>query len=179
MILESGSLKPTARQVKIVREWADDSFTCSFNKCDLEHFSKDVFPRPLCSRSHHEKMIGTAIQLTMKNVEPHCDEYMGDEFPNSKQFTASLFWVVHSREPIHLHAGLHFLAMSAGDWVVFPDSIVHSITATNKWYGVATQIIVEHSFRNDAVKMASYPKYERSAAKKMTKGWECEKISPD
>ncbi len=156
MILESGSLKPTARQVKIVRAWADDSFVSSINKCDLEHFSQDVFPRPPCSRSHHEKMMSTAIQLTMKNVGPHRDEYLGYEFPNSKQFTSSLFWVVHSPNPIYLHVGLHCLAMSVGDWVVFPDNIVHSITATNKWYGVATQIIVEHGFRNEIAKMASY-----------------------
>jgi hypothetical protein len=148
MIYESGHHAPTRQQIAHVRDQADESFcqtpsgTFDFNIPCPAGFSFD--------RS-------TVTLLTLKNVEPHDDPWVGatphwqrgsEEPPPGWTYDGpverrAMFWVVDLPKfhDMFLQVGLVAKRMRAGDWVMFDDRILHCVLSSRKWYGCAYQLM--------------------------------------
>ena len=129
MIFESGTQHPTAAQRRMVRDLADDSFTTT-----LPH---DFGPVP-CGRAWKPDLT-TSVALRLRYVEPHQDDWVGSGCPPRRH--AAVFWLVDlpKFEELILHVGLVAKRMRQGDFVIFKDSVMHSVFAKSVWRGCSYQ----------------------------------------
>jgi hypothetical protein len=148
MIYESGHQKPTKRQLAHVREEADDSF------CQTPSSERFDYAIPCPPGYTFEE--NTVTLLSLKNVEPHEDpwvgsipSYVGDHVlppgwtHDGPEGRRAMFWVVDLPKfhELFLQCGAQAKRMRAGDWVVFDDRVLHCVLSTRKWYGCAYQLI--------------------------------------
>jgi hypothetical protein len=128
MIYEMGRQMPTPAQRRILREIADDSFTRSL--------PQDFGSVP-CGEKWKPDM-GTSTAIRMRHVEPHTDDYVGIGRPRSY---VAVFWLVDipKFEDVILQVGTVGKRMQQGDFVVFKDSVLHSVFARCVWRGCAYQ----------------------------------------
>lgn len=149
MIYESGHLKPTRSQVTYLRVYADESF------CETPDGRFDYnIPCP----EGYEFDESTVTLITLKNVEPHDDPWVGMDPPGWNRGQEdpptgwtydgpvdrrAVFWVADlpRHQELFLHVGTMAKRMRAGDWVIFDDRILHSVISNRKWYGCAYQLI--------------------------------------
>lgn len=148
MIYESGFHAPSRRQIAHLREEADESF------CQTpvsERFDYNI-PCP-AGYAFDPK---TVTLLTLKNVEPHDDPWVGAE-PYSRGIDQpppgwahdgpvdrrAVFWVVHlpKYHELFIQVGTMAKRMRAGSYVVFDDRVLHCVLSTRKWYGCAYQLV--------------------------------------
>lgn len=137
MITQTGFQHPTALQRKQVRAAADDSF-CAVMPAD--------FDLRIPCQSGYVFDPRTLTALTLKNVTPHTDCWVGDNHPadgeDGPARRLALFWLVD----IAPHQSLHFMCgdsaheMRAGAFVVFDDRIHHCVLSTRRWFGLAYQL---------------------------------------
>ena len=146
MILQTGWFKPTKEQVKIAKSVGDSSFTACLNQDKFSAFSQDLIPTPSAVNDSWDNFIKTLIFLKMKNVEPHTDPYVGNVELEEHDVFASLFWVLDARKPLHLQVGPHSASLKAGSWVLFADTVTHSVISDATWVGCATQVLVKIPF---------------------------------
>lgn len=130
MIFEAGTQHPTPAQRRMVREIADDSFTTTL--------PQDFGCVPCGSKWRHDATTGVALR--MRCVEPHTDDWVGaGKYPRRY---AAVFWVVDLPrfEELFLQVGTEAKRMRAGDFVVFKDSVLHSVISKRVWRGCAYQV---------------------------------------
>jgi hypothetical protein len=129
MIYSGGNKKATKAQKELIRRIADDSFSCRIPDefGDVPATGYDVL--------HY-----TGTALAMKNCEPHTDFYDGDE--NAVDARRALFWVIAlpRHAEMHIHVGNAYKRLYEGDYVVFDDSLMHSVQSDRLWRGVAYQL---------------------------------------
>jgi hypothetical protein len=129
MIYEMGRQMPTPAQRRILREIADDSFTMSLpiNFGDVP-----------CGEKWKPEM-STSTAICMRNVVPHTDDWIGAN-PVPRRH-ATVFWLVDipNREGLYLQVGGVARFMRQGDFVVFKDSVLHSVISDRVWRGCAYQ----------------------------------------
>lgn len=129
MIFETGTQHPTSAQRRMVRAIADGSFTATLPQ---------DFGRVPCGGSwKHDATTG--IALRMRCVEPHQDDWVG-----AGKYTrryAAVFWLVDmpTSEVLILQVGTVAQRMKPGDFVVFKDSVLHSVISKRVWRGCAYQ----------------------------------------
>jgi hypothetical protein len=130
MIFETGSQQPTPAQRRTVREIADDSF--------IRTLPADFGDVPCGSKWKHDETTG--IALRMRCVEPHSDDWVGTG--KQPRRYAAVFWVVEMPkfEDLILQVGGVAKRMRQGDFVVFKDSVLHSVFARRVWRGCAFQV---------------------------------------
>jgi hypothetical protein len=130
MILETGTQHPTSRQRRILRDIADDSFTRTL--------PDDFGVVPCGSKWKHDRTTG--IALSLKNVQPHTDDWVGSG-PLPRRY-AAVFWLVEMPkfEDLILQVGTMAERMRPGDFVVFKDNVLHGVFAIRKWRGCAYQV---------------------------------------
>ena len=123
MILETGTQTPTAAQRRMVREIADDSFSRTLPQ---------TFGSAPCG-SKWKQDATTGIALRMRCVEPHQDEWVGAG--KQPRRYAAVFWLVDMPkfEDLILQVGTVAHRMWPGDFVVFKDSVLHSVFAKRVW----------------------------------------------
>lgn len=130
MIFETGTQHPTAAQRRMIREIADDSFATTL--------PQDFGSMPCGSGWKHD--ITTGVALRMRSVEPHTDDWLGDgKYP---RLCAAVFWLVDLSkfDHIFLQVGTEARRMQLGDFVVFKDSVLHSVISNHVWRGCAYQV---------------------------------------
>lgn len=136
MIYDTGTLLPTKEQLKLIREFADDSFCQSvpetFGRVPL------IEGYAYCARE--------LTALTLKNVEPHDDPWVGhhedgdgDDGPEGRR---AMFWVlaIAGDGAMHFQCGTKATRMTRGSWVLFDDRILHGVYSEKKWFGLAWQL---------------------------------------
>ena len=130
MIFEAGTQTPTPAQRRMVREIADDSFTTTLP----QHFGSV----PCGSKWQHDATTG--IALRMRCVEPHQDDWVGAG--KYQRRYAAVFWLLDMPkfEDLILQVGTVAQRMRPGDFVVFKDSVLHSVFAKRVWRGCAYQV---------------------------------------
>lgn len=151
MIYESGHQKPTSAQLAYVRSEADESFCSS---------ASSEFDMRIPCPTGYVFDPRTITLLTLKNVEPHDDPWVGADAPGWNRGREdpppgwtydgpvnrrAMFWVVSLPrfQELFLHVGTMAKRMRAGDWVMFDDRILHSVISNRKWYGCAYQLTPE------------------------------------
>lgn len=130
MIFETGTQHPTPAQRRMVRDIAEDSFTATL--------PQDFGSVPCGSKWRHDATTG--IVLRMRCVEPHTDDWVGaGKYPRRY---AAVFWVVDLPrcEELFLQVGTEAKRLRAGDFVVFKDSVLHSVISKRVWRGCAYQV---------------------------------------
>lgn len=143
MILQTGWLKPTKQQIRVAKQIGDSSFTASLFEKDFTTFPEGGIPSPSLVEDAWKDYIRTMIFLKMKNVEPHTDTYVGYHDLQEHDVFASLFWVLEARKPLYLHVGPNSASLKAGSWVLFADTVTHSVISDATWVGCATQVLVK------------------------------------
>jgi hypothetical protein len=133
MIYEMGRQMPTPAQRRILREIADDSFTMSL---------PIDFGNVPCGEKWEPDM-STSTAFRMRNVPPHTDrrspgDYVGISRPRNY---VAVFWLVDmpNGEGLYLQVGGVARSMRQGDFVVFKDSVLHSVISDRVWRGCAYQ----------------------------------------
>ena len=127
-------MKPTARQKKLLRNVADESF-CSGVQDD---FGRAPF-------NDHLPSADPMIALKMKNVMPHVDYWVGNSCLEGREYTA-VFWLaeIHKHARFSIHVGNQMVDMGEGNFILFDDRIMHSVCSERVWRGLAYQIPVSH-----------------------------------
>ena len=130
MIFETGTHHPTAAQRRILREIADNTFTTSL---------PTNFGSVPCGNAWKYES-ETGIALRMRCVEPHQDDWVGAG--KKPRRYAAVFWLVEmpNFEDLILQVGTVVCRMRPGDFVVFKDSVLHSVFARRVWRGCAYQV---------------------------------------
>ena len=132
MIFKS-KLKPTKELKRLISSRATNDFMSHFRKTpeEIDAF-KDLptLPFPLI---YDYK---TALYLQGKSVGPHIDP----DFIEAK-VVRSMFWVTKkkTKHPIYLQVGNEHTHINEHDFVVFDDSILHSVSSDGEWEGIAIQ----------------------------------------
>ena len=82
--------------------------------------------------------MSTSTAFRMRNVVPHTDDYVGIGIPRSY---VAVFWLVDipNGESLYLQVGRSARNMRQGDFVVFKDSVLHSVISDRVWRGCAYQ----------------------------------------
>ena len=80
------------------------------------------------------------VALRMKCVDPHTDDWVGNG--NKPRRYMAAFWVldVSGFNDLWIQVGNAAERMYVGDFVIFKDSVMHSVVAKNTWRGVAYQM---------------------------------------
>lgn len=142
MIFTSGFLPPTREQVRSIKKHADESFCSTVPETFGLVPTHDGY-----SFSHREL---TALSLSY--VEAHQDPWVsdhrdgdGEDGPDKRR---AIFWLLDTAEgnSVILHAGTRMMRMKPGDFVVFDDSIMHSVYSPRKWWGLAYQLRPDASY---------------------------------
>lgn len=128
VIYNHGNQKPSAFQKRMLKEYADDSFTAVV---------PESFGEAPCSIPW-ELDRSTGVALRMKCVEPHVDEWLGKLRPIRH---AGMFWLVEIAkfQDLFLQVGKEFRPMREGDFVIFNDGVLHSVCSRRIWRGYACQ----------------------------------------
>lgn len=128
--------RPHVEQIKEVSKWGDDSFCVA---CSPRFESLGVPCVPFEEVTYNPEQRG--ILLSLKNVHPHDDPWVGNYEIEPKERLA-IFWVLKCGSPIWFGVvGHEPRQMSSGDYVVFDDSQTHFVIADKKWHGVAWQLL--------------------------------------
>lgn len=141
MIFQKGHLAPSKQHLLEAKKNADESF-CVVSSAEFLAGCPQINGWVPAERG--------ATLLTLKNVEPHEDPWVGmasdeHDFDGPKNRRA-LFWVLavsgHAvNGHIHFQCGRKAERLAPGDWVVFDDRIMHSVITDRKWYGAASQLM--------------------------------------
>lgn len=141
MIYTTGNHKPSAKQIKTVRCNANGSFTGTVQ--DDFGMPEHRLPIP----SGYAFSPGTITALTLKNVEPHTDPWVGHygkgwRTTDGPYDRRALFWITSlpRYKRVDFQCGNAAVKLSMGDFVIFDDRIMHCVLSTAKWHGVAVQI---------------------------------------
>ena len=131
MIYLTGNMRPTPRQKRIVRQIADDSFT--------RQVPADFGPVPSTSENWVPDL-SSMVALRLKCVDPHVDDWVGEGGCPDKHLAA--FWVIQMPgiSELILQVGNAAHRMCEGSFIVFDDSVMHSVHAKQYWRGVAYQM---------------------------------------
>lgn len=143
MILQRGHLPPTREQTKIAMITADGSFTASIDEENYKFFEEPFFPKIDNLSDEWEKYIRNMFFIKASNVYPHIDENCRFDKPQINCITCSMFWVIKSESNLNLQVGTKSVRMSTGDYVVFPNAILHSVLSERNWIGAAAQVFVK------------------------------------
>jgi hypothetical protein len=119
------------------RTFATSDFMAGFD-------DRDVFPHLPKLPDGYIYSPNSGVCLTMKGVEPHFDDMVGETVRGYK-FVGGAFGL--TKGYCTLHVGKEYEKLGAGDWVMFDDGIAHSVFATAKWYGFAVQILKKRQSR--------------------------------
>jgi len=130
MIYEIGTQRPTPEQRRTVLEIADDSF--------LAPLPEDFGPLPCGSKWKRDDATGIALRL--RCCEPHTDTWLGVGKMPSRY--AAVFWVVDLPRggELFLQVGTRAERMMENDFVVFKDSVMHSVVSERTWWGCSYQL---------------------------------------
>jgi hypothetical protein len=130
VILETGHLTPMTWQVKEARGYADESFCTMSSKVFCGNL-------PKVAGLH---MADQPVLLKLRNVGPHEDPWVSGRPEEAPQDRRAIFWMLEGKSPLHLHVGTQAARLSPGDWVLFDDSIMHSVVCASPWRGAAFQL---------------------------------------
>lgn len=135
MILATGHRKPERFQIDEVRVRADSSFCVG---------SSDQFAQSFPAFDGWENGDTSATLLKLRNVEPHCDEWVGRG--SAPRVRRALFWLLEGGgqsafvQRLIFGCGRQFKTMEPGDFVVFNDSVNHWVMSEKLWRGAAIQL---------------------------------------
>ena len=132
MIYKS-KLEPTKELKRLISRRATNDFMSHFRKTPEEIKAFNDLPKL------HSGLVydyTTALYLRGKSVAPHIDP----DFIESK-VVRSMFWVTKKKteHPIYLQVGNEHTHINEHDFVVFDDSILHSVSSDGAWEGIAIQ----------------------------------------
>ena len=119
------------------RKWADDSFCTS---CSAGFMSGVP--------TWEQREADNAILLKAKNVEPHNDPWVGRTEEPLTADRRSIFWFL--KGSLIIQVANDYTSMSAGDFIVFNDSLVHSVQSKVTWLGAAWQLRLLPSKMSDS-----------------------------
>lgn len=147
----SGTLKPTKAQLAEARRRAVMHEFCNVASEEFNYFCPEM--RIYGESTHfHETVL-----LKSKSVQPHTDPWLGSGLLADCNTQRNIFWLMHSLSgsPIYLQVGNDARKMYPGDWVVFDDSVMHSVVSDVTWLGAATQVskIIKDETEEELVKL--------------------------
>ena len=130
MIIQTGYMQPTAAQRRMIQEYGDAQF--------MGHMPPGFGPVPMFDGWTPD--MESMIAIKMRCVCPHKDGWVGSN-PAPHRYL-SVFWL--TKAPIgtdfRLHVRNEQIRMTAGQWVLFNDNLMHSVYAERLWHGVAYQM---------------------------------------
>lgn len=88
----------------------------------------------------------TVTALRLRYVTPHQDDWVGDHDEDDGEDgpigRRAVFWLVDA-PPYHsiiVQVGTMSAELRTGDWILFDDSILHSVFSSKLWRGCAYQV---------------------------------------
>lgn len=135
MIFASGNLKPSKEILARIKGLA----TTDFTRIVPANFFQPTLDMMLYGEKHTE--FETSVTLIKgKNVVPHTDPWCG-KYPEPIE-RRNLFWLTHCSPNSHVefYHGNESTRLFAGDWVIFDDTIVHSVASKYLWYGMILEL---------------------------------------
>lgn len=132
MIYKS-KLEPTKELKRLISRRATRDFMSHFRKTQEEIDAFKNLPKLHSGLVYDYK---TTLYLRGKSVAPHTDP----DFIESK-VVKSMFWVTKKKtqHPIYLQVGHEHTHINEHDFVVFDDSVLHSVSSDGAWEGIAIQ----------------------------------------
>jgi hypothetical protein len=136
MIYKS-KLKPTKELKRLISQRATNNFMSHFRKTQEEIDAFKDLP-PLVFPLVYDYR--TTSYLRGKSVSPHIDPVLIEA-----KVVRSMFWVTKKKtqHPIYLQVGHEYAHIGQYDFVVFDDSILHSVSSDGEWEGIAIQCYAE------------------------------------
>ena len=130
MIIQTGYMQPTAAQRRMIRERGNGDFT--------GQLPPDFGPVPTFDGWTPD--LESMVPIKMRCVGPHKDGWVGSN-PAPRRYL-SVFWLteVPIGTDFHLQVRNEQIRMTAGQWVLFNDGLMHSVFAERLWHGVAYQM---------------------------------------
>ena len=130
MIIQTGYMQPTAAQRRMIREYGDAQF--------MGHMPPGFGPVPAFEGWTPD--MESMIAIKMCCVGPHKDGWVGSN-PAPRRYL-SVFWLTKALigTDFRLHVRNEQIKMTAGQWVLFNDGLMHSVYAERLWHGVAYQM---------------------------------------
>ena len=130
MIIQTGYMQPTAAQRRMIREHGNGDFT--------GQLPPDFGPVPMFDGWTPD--LESMVPIKLRCVGPHKDGWVGSN-PAPRRYL-SVFWL--TKAPIgtdfRLHVRNEQIRMTADQWVLFNDGLMHSVFAERLWHGVAYQM---------------------------------------
>lgn len=130
MIIQTGYMQPTAAQRRMIRIFGDDQF--------MGKLPSNFGPVPMFDGWAPD--LESMIAIKMRCVGPHKDGWVGSN-PAPRRYL-SVFWLTKELigTDFRLHVRNEQIRMTAGQWVLFNDGLMHSVFAERLWHGVAYQM---------------------------------------
>ena len=130
MIIQTGRMEPTPAQRRMIQEHGDDQF--------MGRLPSDFGMVPMFDGWTPD--LESMIAIKMRCVCPHKDGWVGSN-PAPRRYL-SVFWLTKALigTDFHLHVRNEQIKMTAGQWVLFNDRLMHSVFAERLWHGVAYQM---------------------------------------
>lgn len=133
--ITTGRHEATKYQKWYLWQKADSSFT---QTADMSKFGLNIPSAPI---GWQMDTTDTLI-LKCKNVDPHTDDWVGNG--SSPVIRRTLFWLVDCKQSIYFGVQKHkAIKMTAGQYVVFDDTLEHYVMSDKLWVGCAWQL--EHN----------------------------------
>ena len=132
MIFKS-KLKPTKELKRLISSRATNDFMSHFRKTPEEIDAFKDLPKLNSGLVYDFK---TTLYLRGKSVAPHEDPNL-----TNSNVVRSMFWVTKkkTKHPIYLQVGNRYTHIDEHDFVVFDDSVLHSVCSDGEWEGIAIQ----------------------------------------
>lgn len=132
-MIYKGKLKPTKELKNLISRRATHDFMSHFCNTKEETDAFKNLPK-LHSRLVYDYK--TALYLRGKSVAPHIDPDLIEA-----KVVRSMFWVTKKKteHSIYLQVGNQYTHICEHDFVVFDDSLLHSVSSDGSWEGIAIQ----------------------------------------
>ena len=169
MLIASGNLKPSKEQIARIKGLATNDFT----RIVSAEFFQPTLDMMLYGEKHTE-FESNATLVKGKNISPHTDPWCG-KYPEPIE-RRNLFWLAKYPRDRYLefYYGNDSCRMTGGDWVIFDDSIVHSLISKYTWYGMILElrnafmkeiedVLTEHHYTRDHTKFFCPTSYKNDS----------------
>jgi hypothetical protein len=168
MLFAKGNLEPSKAQLVKLQV----SATTDFTERAPKEFFQPTLDMMLYGEEHTE--FETPVLIKGKNVYPHTDPWCGRRPEPIER--RNLFWLAKYPRDRYLefYYGNDSCRMTGGDWVIFDDSIVHSLISKYTWYGMILElrnafmkeiegVLLEHHYTRDHTKFFCPTSYKNDS----------------
>ena len=118
--------------VKHAKKRADGSFCCPLHEDDYEFGLLPKLPTGLIYSGH------SGMMLKLRNCEPHTDFQVGEDVEGYR-YVGTSFGLLYGKGIIQVAD--YYTKLSAGDWILFDDTKLHSVQSDKTWVGVSVQVL--------------------------------------